>query len=669
MKRHARIVSGFARLVLLALCFLSAHAFAVSLGDELILSRLGDPVEVEVEVLQWEDMDLERVEITAASREEYEVFKLTWLPVLEDLDFNLVGPDLDGNVRVLISSRAPLNEPFLELLLVLRWPGGSLRREYVLLFDPPGMALTSTLPAASDTVAADPVATQPTADPVPAAREEPPVAAPALAREEAPPLEPAGMPPQAAAPAAPEAEPVPALASTPPETSLPEASPPAIAESDATVTEDAASIAQEPEETVADVPDARTQLAIEVETLAPPSALTTVDTTRRTYQVRAGDSLWNIARQFRPAGAGDNLYQMLLGIHDLNRGSFINGNISLLKANALLQIPTADDIAAIDAGGAEAEFDRRWEAGTARFDAVQRGEAIPLFANAAPVEADAPEFEADLPPGVEAPTDTDEDDLIMVSATNVPQPLQLVPGPEDTQAEAGESAAAMQIAGQESAPVAADDVASASGSDPAATMPPAPSETPPTATITVVEPGPAVPAQTVGVIVSRASLTADLETEVAAMRARRATAEAIAQQLKDSLQRAQEERAAQSSPFSAQNLLLAGGALVLLAALLAGGAFSLKIAGELRAQRAMGNSDDTEIDAGARPAWLGSATEARLDAGERREPRLPEMEVVELEVSGAQAVADAPQRRALSSDDLFARMDDMLGTTANPPKK
>ncbi len=116
---------------------LSARAFAVSLGDELILSRLGDPVEIEIEVLQWEDMDLERVEISAASQAEYDVFNLTWLPVLEELNFNLVGPDLDGDVRVLISSRDPLNEPFLELLLVLRWPGGSLRREYVLLFDPP----------------------------------------------------------------------------------------------------------------------------------------------------------------------------------------------------------------------------------------------------------------------------------------------------------------------------------------------------------------------------------------------------------------------------------------------------------------------------------------------------------------------------------------------------
>src|SRR5690606_15342320 len=103
---------------------LSAGAFAVSLGDELILSRLGDPVEVEIEVLQWEDMDLDRVQISAASREEYEIFKLTWLPVLEHLNFNLIGPDLNGNVRVLISSRDPLDEPFLELLLVLRWPGG-----------------------------------------------------------------------------------------------------------------------------------------------------------------------------------------------------------------------------------------------------------------------------------------------------------------------------------------------------------------------------------------------------------------------------------------------------------------------------------------------------------------------------------------------------------------
>src|SRR5690606_39208682 len=71
---------------------------------------------------------------------QYEGFGLEWRPVLDTLRFNLVGPSLDGSLRVLVSSIEPAEEPYLDLLLSLRWPGGSLLREYVLLFDLPPSA-------------------------------------------------------------------------------------------------------------------------------------------------------------------------------------------------------------------------------------------------------------------------------------------------------------------------------------------------------------------------------------------------------------------------------------------------------------------------------------------------------------------------------------------------
>ena len=574
-------------LAALALSLLPGLALAVSLGDEQILSRLGDPVEIEIEVLQWEDLDLDRVEISAATREEYELFNLTWLPVLDELSFNLVGPDLNGDVRVLISSREPLTEPFLELLLVLRWPGGSLRREYVLLFDPLGQAFTATAPAAGPVVL--------TAPPLP----EPVVSA--------------------SEPNLPEPQPA-------PEPEFPEPTP-------AVIEELVESPAAQPE-AVAPVADARTQVAIEVEILAPQAA-PILDTMRRTYQVRSGDGLWNIARQFRPAGAGENLYQMLLSIHNLNRNAFINGNISLLKANALLQIPTDDDINAVNALTAEAEFDRRWEEGTQRFEAAQRGEAIPLFANPAPEEPVA--VEEELPPGVEAPKEEAGDGaLIMVSETNVPQPLQI----------AAETAfvatPAVSVVTSQAALLPAS--AATDAMEPAISAQPGP------------EP---VPMQTQLVTASRAALTAELETEVAAMRARRQSAEAIAQQLQDSLQRAQAGRAAAASFFGPENLLLTISALILLAALVATVVFSLRVAGNLRL-----HSSDAAVArlAGAGTASLAGATQAQAFMG-RREPRMPEMEVVELPTRGA------PRQSAQNSEDLFERMDDLLGADKESLKK
>src|SRR5688572_21033373 len=165
--KHRRITAALtAALLLLSSLLTPLASYAAALGDELILSQLGDPVEVEIAVTEWEDIDLDQLQISAGTPEVYESFGLNYLPALEALNFNLIGPNLDGEVKVLVSSRDPMQEPYLELLLVMRWPGGSLLREYVLLFDPPRPSPAT--PPASPQVApqppassAAPVTTQP----------------------------------------------------------------------------------------------------------------------------------------------------------------------------------------------------------------------------------------------------------------------------------------------------------------------------------------------------------------------------------------------------------------------------------------------------------------------------------------------------------------------------
>ena len=128
------------RILLLLIALLPAWIVSVqaqSLGDETILSRLGDPVEVEIEVRDWQNIELSVVQVASATPQQYEAFGLLYQPLLDTLSFNVVGPNLAGEVKILVSSREPANEPFLELLLVLRWSQGSSLREYVLLFDQP----------------------------------------------------------------------------------------------------------------------------------------------------------------------------------------------------------------------------------------------------------------------------------------------------------------------------------------------------------------------------------------------------------------------------------------------------------------------------------------------------------------------------------------------------
>jgi len=305
--RQCSPASLAARCCALLMLWFSSHAWAVTLGQESILSALGDPIEVEIELLQWDDIDLGQVEIALASRDEYDAFGLGWLPTLAQLDFNLIGPDLRGAVKVLVSTREPVVEPYVELLLVLRWPGGSLLREYVLLFDLPVVRSAVSLPAEVEAPAVPEVV---------AATEELTVAV-------------------------------------------------TVADSDNTS-------AVEPRNQGAIVVDNAVPLPAAQAAAAPASG-------RRVYQVREGDGLWSIAQQFQPAGAGENLYQMLLSLHDLNRAAFINGNISLLKANALLQIPGTNDIESVLADTAESLFEQRWAEGTRRLQTALRGEPLPAF--------------------------------------------------------------------------------------------------------------------------------------------------------------------------------------------------------------------------------------------------------------------------------------------------
>lgn len=289
----------------------TVNALAQGMGDELVLSRLGDPVEVEIEVRDWQQLDLTEVQVVNATAQQYAAFGLAYQPVLDTLSFNIVGPNLAGEVKILVSSRDPVAEPFLELLLALRWPEGSALREYVLLFDPPlpepeQSALAATL-----------------AEAAPAQVVEPPVSEPVAAVD---------------------AEPAPE-------------------------------------------PAARESAG------------------RREYRVQDGDTLQSIAGRFMAGAVADNVYQLLLALHQLNPAAFIEGNITLLRSDALLQIPSTRDMAAINPLSAQQIFDQRWLEGLRSQQQLPEPEPEPEQP-AEPV----------MPPGTE-----------LASATPAPTAVQPVP--------------------------------------------------------------------------------------------------------------------------------------------------------------------------------------------------------------------------------------------------
>lgn len=79
------------------------------------------------------------------------------------------------------------------------------------------------------------------------------------------------------------------------------------------------------------------------------------------YEVKAGDTLWDIANANRP-DAGVNVNQMMLALLKANPDAFYQDNVNTLKRGAILRIPGREQIAGVgSAQAAAAEVRRQFE--------------------------------------------------------------------------------------------------------------------------------------------------------------------------------------------------------------------------------------------------------------------------------------------------------------------
>jgi pilus assembly protein FimV len=295
---------------------LAAHA--AGLGRLVVLSSLGQPLNAEIEIVSLQKGEEEGLVARLAPLEAYQQAGVEPSSALVGVRFTIERRA--GRPILRVTTSQSVNEPFVELLIDLQWTTGRLVREYTVLLDPPEYKARQAI-AAAPPAAAKPAAP---AEPKPA----PPM--------EAKPLE--GAPASAApAPAAP----------------APVAPAPASPAPDATPAP------------VAAAPAAATPAA------APPSP-------GATHEVKKGDTLGAIARgNLRP---GVTLNQMLIAIYRANEDAFIRGNINLVRAGRILNIPSAESLGGID----RAEADQLVKTHAAQFAEYRsRLAAVPKPAEAA----------------------------------------------------------------------------------------------------------------------------------------------------------------------------------------------------------------------------------------------------------------------------------------------
>jgi len=120
-----------------ALVLLSPTSHAAGLGKLSVNSALGQPLSAEIELVSLQPGEFEALVARVASPESYTDAKVEYSPLLRTLRFS-AERRADGKPILKITSNAPVNEPFLDVLVEMNWPAGRLLREYPILLDPPG---------------------------------------------------------------------------------------------------------------------------------------------------------------------------------------------------------------------------------------------------------------------------------------------------------------------------------------------------------------------------------------------------------------------------------------------------------------------------------------------------------------------------------------------------
>lgn len=162
----ARIKSGLLAVAALYLLH-PALASASGLGEIHLHSALNQPLRAEIELLALGDLGADDFRVQLASAEVFQRSGVERFHFLSDLRFT---PILRGGQTLIrVQSNKPVREPYLNFIVELARPGGSLLREYTVLIDPPRPGGYASAAEPERAVVATPVEHREVARPLPAA--------------------------------------------------------------------------------------------------------------------------------------------------------------------------------------------------------------------------------------------------------------------------------------------------------------------------------------------------------------------------------------------------------------------------------------------------------------------------------------------------------------------
>lgn len=142
-------------LSLLGVCF-TGFVQALGLGEANVKTALNQPLNAEIELVSTAGLSINEILPGLATREEFQKANVDRVYFLSDLRFE-VKTNSQGKAIILLTSRKPVREPFLNFIVEVIWPSGRLLREYALLIDPPLFTDTPAMPASAPVISRTPI--------------------------------------------------------------------------------------------------------------------------------------------------------------------------------------------------------------------------------------------------------------------------------------------------------------------------------------------------------------------------------------------------------------------------------------------------------------------------------------------------------------------------------
>lgn len=118
----------------------SSQLLALGLGELTLHSALNQPLKAEIELVDHKGLTEWEIKSALASESDFDRAGVDRVFFLTRIQFTV------DNGRIVLTSREPVNEPYLNFLVELNWPSGRVLREYTVLLDPPVFEETAIAP-------------------------------------------------------------------------------------------------------------------------------------------------------------------------------------------------------------------------------------------------------------------------------------------------------------------------------------------------------------------------------------------------------------------------------------------------------------------------------------------------------------------------------------------